>query len=169
MKIIGEKTQFAVEFEITDPIEGMGYARIWFNGAYIGSAKDLIYLKSYLLINLRRIGERSHLHSEAKDDIKSNYPLLENRLQDLNDNEIRKYLISFGTLSDDYTLFSYLTNDNHIVIVWKLTGEFPYFEDINYNDREVKFYKLLKEEYLAQLNTIEQEIMNSLQRKHNSI
>ncbi|MFH6994547.1 hypothetical protein [Flavobacterium sp. FlaQc-48] len=161
MKIVGNNSIFAVEYEVTDKKELMGYARIWFNGEYIGSKKELIYLKSYLLERLKRISEKKILNIN-NDNIIEKYNLLENRLNDLEDNDIHKYLVSFGTLSDDYTIFSYLTDDDFICVIWKLVGDYPCFDDINYNDRNVKFFKILKKDYLIELEKIEKDIYDSV-------
>jgi hypothetical protein len=164
MKIIGDKSTFAIEYEITDINELMGNARIWFNDEYIGSKKELIYLKSYLLDNLKQISRKQNLDMLIGDDIIETFNKLKKRLDNLDDSEIRKYLVSFGTLSDDYLIFSFMTADNYICVLWKLVGEYPYFDDINYNDRKIKFIKILKDKYLIELSKIEKEIMKPIKR-----
>lgn len=140
MKIIGDQSKFALEYEIVDKRNLLGYSRIWFGGQYIGSKKELIYFKSYLFDNLQKIGRIGKLDNnpDSAKDIEM-YDILEKRLNDLEDEYIYKHLVSFGTLSDDYIIFSYLDTNDSLCLTWKLDTN-HYFNDVDYNDKEVKFF-----------------------------
>ena len=130
---------------------------VW--GQYIGSKKELIYFKSYLLDNLRKIGGIGKLdsNSDFENDIEK-YDILERRLDDLEDESIYKHLVSFGTLSDDYIIFSYLDTNNCLCLTWKLNAD-HYFDDIDYSDKEIKFFRMPLIDYLKELESFESEIL----------
>ena len=159
MKLIGDKLIFALEYDIQDRNELMGYSRVWFGNNYIGSKKELIYIKSYLLDNLKRMGSIGELYVNlSNENNHEKYKILEKKLMNLDDDIIHRYLVSFGTLADDYTIFSYLDESNNICIIWKLHAH-EYFEDIDYNDTDVKSFKMPLEAYLRELERFEKIIL----------
>lgn len=160
MKIVGKKKQFAVEYEIIDSKSLMGFAKIWFGENSIGTNEDLVFLKSYLIGGLEQIGNSNRIDisiNPKKEDI---YMILKNRLSDSNDYEIHKYLMSLGTFTDDFTIFSFLI-ENDINIIWKLNSNNTLFSDLNSQSMEVNHFKIDKNLYLKILEKVKEEIITS--------
>ena len=163
MKLIGDKSIFALEYEIKDKKTLLGYSRIWFGGHYIGSKKELIYIKNYLLDEFNRISNIQKLYLNIdKMNVSDKYNLLKQNLNNIEDELIHKYLVSFGTLTDDYTILSYLDNDSNFCVIWKLDAK-PYFDDIDYSDKEIKFFKMPREKFLKELERFERIILDEAQ------
>ena len=53
--IIGNKENFAIEFEKLNSNPKMGYGKLWFQNEFFGTKEDLIYLNGYLLSLLNEI------------------------------------------------------------------------------------------------------------------
>jgi|GEM_PF-5811466 len=84
---------------------------------------------------------------------------LDTRLNDSNDDGIYLYLKSFATMTDDFTIFAFLYEDD-IHILWKLTNNDTPFSDLNELDANViNFYKINKDEYLSKLKIIENKLL----------
>jgi len=160
MKLVGNKGNFAVEFEIVDFDRLMGYSKIWFGNNFIGTSEDLIYLESYLLIGLEKIGNAAvhkiDLVYNSEEDL---YNYFNNRLLNSNDNGAHKYLVYFGSFCDDFTVFSFL-QDNMINIIWRLHNNITPFKDLKNQNTSIKSFKIKKEKYLKELDIIKEAIMS---------
>jgi hypothetical protein len=161
MHIVGEKDFFAVQYRITDDEKLMGYAKIWFGGRSIGSSEDLIYLKGYLFEGLNQIAYSSKLNFDIQSDNKESiYKKLVNQLRGADDVNSQKHLLTFGTFTDDFTAFSFLTG-NDINIVWKLNSNKTPFTDLNLQSTDVNYFKINKDVFITNLKTIKGKIIQS--------
>lgn len=158
MKIIGKKKQFAVEYEIIDSKSLMGFAKIWFGGNSIGTNEDLIFLKGYLINGLEQIGNSNRIDASINLQKEDVYMTFKNRLSNSNDYEIHKYLISLGTFTDDFTIFSFLF-ENEINIIWKLNSNNTIFSDLNTQSMEINYFKIDKNQYFKIFSKIKEEII----------
>lgn len=158
MKIIGKKKQFAVEYEIIDSKSLMGFAKIWFGGNSIGTNEDLIFLKGYLINGLEQIGNSNRIKASINLQKEDVYMTFKNRLSNSNDYEIHKYLISLGTFTDDFTIFSFLF-ENEINIIWKLNSNNTIFSDLNTQSMEINYFKIDKNQYFKIFEKIKEEII----------
>lgn len=130
-KIIGDKALFAIEFDVSDEVQFMGYAKIWLNGNFLGAPKDLIYFESYLFnlldqfCNSKMLEDKFNHNSTLKI-----YEALNRFTFDKYDEQYNAsmYLCSGATFTDDFYVFSYLKS-NVINILWKLR-DVPNFNDL---------------------------------------
>ena len=160
MKIIGLKEQFTVEYKIVDHKRLMGYSKIWFGINSLGTIEDLIYIDGYLIKGLQKIANSIYIDMDVESDKNMLFNKLNARLNDLNDNEIRKYLKIFGTFCDDFTLFSFLIK-NEINIIWKLNSNNTLFSDLNSQNLEVNHFKIDKNLYTNILEEIKENIKSN--------
>jgi hypothetical protein len=117
-------------------------------------------LKSYIFEGLRKICNSKILVNNITDDKNQFYEILLNRLEDDRDDDIYEYLVPFGTFCDDFTIFSFLKNDE-INILWKLNSTKTPFSDLNKQSTKVNYFKIEKDIYREKLNEIEMEILGN--------
>ncbi|QYS87096.1 hypothetical protein JJC03_03780 [Flavobacterium oreochromis] len=153
MKLIGNKEEFAVQYEITDKQNWMGYSKVWFGDNPIGTDEDIIYIKGYLIKGLEKIGNSYDIDMDYDYEKETLFKKLEQRLKNSNDDQIRKYLVIFGTFCDDFTIFSFLIEDE-INIIWKLNSNDTPFTDLSNLDLSVNHFKIKKTSYLEKLRAI---------------
>lgn len=147
MKLIGSKEEFGIEFEIVDKSKLIGYAKIWLGNNFLGTSEDLIYLKSYLFNGFKEILSSPKIHSNYVSN--NNAKLFEELLEGLNNEDFNsgKYLINFGTFTDDFIIFSFLDNENEINIFWKIINPEPHFSDLEKVNKEICYYKIKREDF----------------------
>lgn len=156
MKIIGNKDFFAVEYQIVNEEEMLGHAKVWFGNNFFGTSYDLIYLHSYLLAGLSRIENSYELDIDERQPKEILFEQLTSRLEDIDDNDIHQYLITFGTFTDDFTIFSFSKGED-IYVIWKLTNKNSIFPDLVNVTDAVNFFMLPKKRYSEYLYNIRQE------------
>lgn len=137
----------------------MGYAKIWFGSNFLGTEEDYIYLDGYLLEGLRSISFSPEIDMLVVSDEKEMFRKLIKRLNDLDDNNIYRYVRNFGTMTDDFLIFSFMY-ENNIHIMWKLINNDTPFFDLNTLDTNiVNSYKIGREEYINNLKSIENKLL----------
>lgn len=149
MILIGKKNNFAIEFEITK--NNMGYAKIWFGNNSLGTFEDEIYIKGYLIEGLLQIKDvpKIDLGTEFENKEKL-FMYLKNRLSNVNDDDIHKYVINLGTFCDDFTVFAFKKN-KETNILWKLNNTDTPFSDLNMEKIRINFYKINSDEFMKLL------------------
>ncbi|UUF15513.1 MULTISPECIES: hypothetical protein [Flavobacterium] len=160
MNIAGDKNIFAVEYEIINFENLMGFSKIWLGGNSIGTIEDLIYMDGYLLNGLREISNSKTISDFIIEDQNLLFDLLVEKLENETDDNTYKYLISFGTFCDDFIIFSFL-NNNQIHVLWKLLSNKTIFTDLNNQSKKVNYFKIKKDLYDKRLKEIETEILNN--------
>ncbi len=157
MILIGDKSNFGIEIRKTKKC--MGYAKIWLGGNSIGTFQDEIHIKGYLVEGLRQIAKVPILNFNKdltnKTDI---YYTLKKRLEDENDNNIHDYLIDFGTFCDDFTIFSFRSEDK-IHVLWKLHNRETPFSDLNEMSNDVFDFNIDFKSYGLSLRKLTKEIL----------
>jgi hypothetical protein len=142
---LGSKDEIGVEIKVIDRNKHetlMGNAKLWFGGQFLGVFSDYIYLDGYLLGGLFQMLKVEELN-DKKFPLESNaeYEYFVRRSNDLNDDEIDGYRVSFGTLADNFNIWAY-REANNIVILWKLVineGGFTNEDLINYRKDVFKY------------------------------
>ena len=158
MKLVGNKNDFGVEYKVKSINPLMGYAKVWFGGDYLGTSEDYIYLEGYLLSGLRDISFSLEIDFPLSDKDEM-FLKLYSRLQDSNDNNIHRYVRNFGTMTDDFAIFSFL-HESTIHILWKLINDDTPFSDLNnLSIDEVNYFSIDKREYLNKLKVIEHKLL----------
>ncbi|MDX6183785.1 hypothetical protein SGQ44_15930 [Flavobacterium sp. Fl-77] len=149
--IIGNKENFAIEFEKLNSNPEMGYGKLWLQNNFFGTKEDLIYLNGYLLSLLDEIlnAKIITLNIEDKNPIE-----LFNFLKYFG----RNYLILGSTFTDDFEAYCYKSNEK-IFLIWKLREVEMIFDELKNYDREIQFcnanyieIKIVKEDFINQLN-----------------
>lgn len=157
---LGNKNEIGVEAQVTSRNQDgtlMGYAKFWIKGSFLGSCYDYIYLDGYLLgglFQMLRVSELSDANVSLNPE--DQFVYFERKANDINDNEIDSYRVSFGTLTDSFLIWAYRKNDN-LVILWKFIGNRVTYEDLKDYPREavrhvVRYDKF--EEFVERLNRI---------------
>ena len=118
MKIIGNKNEFAIEYQITDTERMRGYGKLWVQNSFYGTSKDLIFLKGYLINLLDDILKAKPYEIDFETINKEE--IFEQLQKELN--YTSKYLISSSTFTDDFLGFKFKSK-NEIILVWKLLTE----------------------------------------------
>ena len=118
MKIIGNKNEFAIEYQITDTERMLGYRKLWVQNSFYGTSKDLIFLKGYLINLLDDILNAKPYEIDFENINKEE--IFEQLQKELN--YTSKYLISSSTFTDDFLGFKFKSK-NEIILVWKLLTE----------------------------------------------
>jgi hypothetical protein len=132
---LGDKHEIAVEarsIHLNKSNGLMGYAIIWVGGNFFGTIYDLIYMDGYLLSGFYQIDKVPILlEADSLKNKQAIFKYLRGRLRDENDFKIHKHLVSFGTLTDMFTVFAY-KNGEHITICWKISRDMilPGFKDL---------------------------------------
>lgn len=157
---LGNKNEIGVETQVTSRNQDgtlMGYAKFWVEGSFLGSFYDYIYLDGYLLgglFQMLRVSELSDANFPLNPEDQFIY--FEKKANDINDNEIDSYRVSFGTLTDSFLIWAYRKDDN-LVILWKFIGNQFTYEDLKDYPREavkhVVTYDKFKE-FVERLNRI---------------
>lgn len=159
-KIVGKKNVFTVEYEILDKNQLIGYSKIFFKNIPLGTSEDLIFIKGYLINGLEAISNSFYLDIKMEEFNKENvFNYLNDRLSNLEDDDVYKYLISLGTFCDDYTVFSFFNNDS-IHVLWRLNSNDTPFSDLKRLPIEVNYFELKKISFLKVLQKIKREILN---------
>ncbi|MBP4138685.1 hypothetical protein [Flavobacterium geliluteum] len=149
--IIGNKENFAIEFEKLNSNPEMGYGKLWLQNKFFGTKEDLIYLNGYLLSLLDEILNAKIITSniEDKDPIE-----LFNFLKYFG----RNYLILGSTFTDNFEAYCYKSNEK-IFLIWKLREVEMIFDELRNYDRGIQFcnvnyieIKIVKEDFINQLN-----------------
>jgi hypothetical protein len=161
MKLIGNKEEFGIEFEIVDKYKSMGYAKIWLGNNFLGTSEDLIYLKSYLFNGLKEIISSPKIEPNFVSS--NNCKQFEGLLRGLDNEDFssEKYLVNFGTFTDDFIVFSFLDKENEINILWKLINQEPIFNDLKKSNKEICFYKIKKDIFEKDCSKFEELVMGS--------
>lgn len=126
MNLIGNKNEFAVEYQITDVPNMMGYGKLWIRDEFYGTNQDLIYLVGYLQILLENILKTKSLpfpiSQLSNEEIYQRIKLLSNETSD--------YIITSSTFTDDFIGYKF-RDDQNIVLVWKLRDDIKMiFDDL---------------------------------------
>jgi hypothetical protein len=158
MKTIGDKRVFALTYRThPDYSRFMGYAKIWLGGNFLGTDGDLIFIKSYVLFVLEQF-----VTAETADFDTTNthalFTSLYTRLSDINDDEVRKYLVGGATFTDDFTAFAFYDSNDVLHIIWKLMENVAMFPDLAHASLEVHHFTISRKEYLHIFETIKNEL-----------
>lgn len=146
MELIGNKDNFAIEFEVINSTQMMGYARIWLNGSYITTIYDYCFF-SYIDNYFYQICNSTEIEPYFKgNSIPKTFFSLRNKLDDEEDSKNSfKYLVGGCTFGDEFLIFSYLES-NTINIIWK-----PYknarFNDVKELKKKVYHFSMDKEKF----------------------
>lgn len=146
MELIGNKENFAIEFEIINSSQMMGYARIWLNGSYITTIYDYCYFH-YLNNFFDQICSSAAIEPYFKgNSIPKTFFSLRNKLDDEEDSKKSfKYRVGGSSFGDEFLIFSYLES-NTINIFWK-----PYknarFKDVKELKKKVYHFSMDKEKF----------------------
>jgi hypothetical protein len=125
--LIGEKSEFAIEVEITKPgASPFGFVLVWINGIYIGAHEDEVPI----LVFLHRIKRVLDLEIDG-----CNFPgdvsdvvfrkVLKGEIEDGD-----KYRLGLGESFDDFSIIGY-RNDSDVTIIWCIS-ESPFFDYPDY-------------------------------------
>jgi hypothetical protein len=132
--MIGKKSTVGIEYDISDSKLFTGYARLWFEGNSLGSLSELIYLDGYLAGGLMDIMKKGRLQpifwGESQEEIfcKLNEALCisDDDFYDDEKNDLselaRSYSVNFGTLLDDFTVFSFKGETGEGNILWEISS-----------------------------------------------
>ena len=153
-RIIGDKEAFAIEFEISNEMQFMGYAKLWLQGNLLGAPKDLIYFEGYLFDLLDQFCNSRILEDKfANDSVYKVYRLLKKYTYELYDENYKAsiYSCSGATFTDDFYVFSYLEK-GIINILWKVRKNANYADIkklggglFHFKMEQIKFCKLVIE------------------------
>ena len=115
MNLIGNKREFAVEYQITDIEKMMGYGKLWIQNKFYGSNQDLIYLKGYLVKLIENILDAKPLKLNL--DISNKDETYEHLKKTSDESSI--YQIFGSTFTDDFIGYKF-RDENKIILVWKI-------------------------------------------------
>lgn len=164
MNIIGDKSKFGIEYEIINKKSLMGYSKLWFGNEFIGTEEDLIYFESYLFEGLHRIYNAPNIHIYLYEifnsfNLKNIYYYFKSNLG--NENELLnsyKYLMTMGTFTDNYLVFSFNHKDK-IYIIWKIINYDSVFTDINNAKKKINVFSIEKQEFKNKLDEFKNIIL----------
>jgi len=151
LDLIGNRSEFAIEFQITDIEKMMGYGKLWIQNKFYGSNQDLIYLKGYLVKLIENILDAKPIKLNL--DI-SNYDVIYEHLKKTSD-ESSVYQIFGSTFTDDFIGYKF-RDENEIILVWKIR------EDV-----EMIFNDLLDYPKSISLATVNYHIVEKVLNKFN--
>ncbi|HFV9294362.1 TPA: hypothetical protein ACIAIE_004237 [Serratia fonticola] len=132
--MIGTKSTVGIEYDISDSNLFTGYARLWFEDNSLGSLSELIYLDGYLVGGLMNIMKKVRLRpiflgeSQEETFCKLNEALCisDDDFYDDEKNDLselaRSYSVTFGTLLDDFTIFSFKGEADEGNILWEISS-----------------------------------------------
>jgi len=153
LKLIGNKSEFAVEYQISDIPNMMGYGKLWIKDEFYGTNQDLIYMNGYLINLIENIADAKSLRL-SKD--KTNNNKIYEHLQKLSI-ETSEYLITSSTFTDDFVGYKY-REDEEVVLVWKIRDDVEMIFD------DLKDYT--KSTILVKVNSqIIKEVLNKLKKE----
>jgi len=157
MKIIGDKNDFAVEYQITDVPNFMGYGKIWIQNSFYGTNGDLIYIKGYLIPLIENILKAKTIDFDFKG---------------LNDEELFKklkgssiqqaeYKIVSSTFTDDFMGFKYKSHEI-ITLIWQIRSD----QELLFSDLKNYPKSIIKVDFnykkgLEILNAFKQELKSN--------
>ena len=118
LKLIGNKSEFAVEYKISDIPSMMGYGKLWIQGKFYGTNQDLIYLSGYLVNLIENIAEAKPLRLSIDQ---ANYDKIYEQLKKLS-NETSEHLIMSSTFTDDFVGYKF-REGQEVVLVWKIRDD----------------------------------------------
>lgn len=126
MRLIGNKNEFAVVYQITDISNMMGYGKLWIQDEFYGTNLDLIYMKGYLGNLIENIADAKTLSFPIdysnNDKIHEHLSILSNETSD--------YLIRSSTFTDDFIGYKF-RDGQYVVLVWKIrTNVKMIFDDL---------------------------------------
>lgn len=135
---LGSKNSIGVQIKVKKSDESkplMGYAKLWFGNKFLGTIYDFIYIDSYLLGGLYQMLRVENIFLDFPANTESQFSFLSRRSNDLDDDEIDSYRVSFGTLTDKFSVWAYRHDEDKITILWKIEireNEFLYRDLKNY-------------------------------------
>jgi hypothetical protein len=118
LKLIGNKNEFAVEYQITDNSNMMGYGKLWIQDKFYGSSQDLIYIGGYLGNLIENIANAKTLSLPIDY---SNNDKIHEQLKNLS-NETSEHLIRSSTFTDDFIGYKF-RDGQYVVLVWKIRSD----------------------------------------------
>ncbi|MBC8756058.1 hypothetical protein H2O64_15375 [Kordia sp. YSTF-M3] len=143
--IVGNKSVFGFEYKVTDDSLFYGNGRIWFGENPICTFEDETHL-IHLVNGLKRIRNSKKLSNYNISSIDNIFDELMKRTENIDDEQIYDYVISFGASSDDFLIFSFSLG-NYIYILWKIIVNKSVFDDINILSKSVYHFKIKKMDY----------------------
>lgn len=140
MKIfIGTKDLFGIELDIDAKDQNgvyHGYARLWFEGDFLGTFEDHIFLKSYLSNQLLKILNAPEFDDSKFNSSEEKFKYFMQRDEDINDEEVDKFKFNFGTMSDCFSIRAYRRCDELIILwkLWRTQKDIPFMDLKNYGN-----------------------------------
>jgi len=154
LKLIGNKSEFAVEYQISDIPNMMGYGKLWIKDEFYGTNQDLIYMNGYLINLIENIADAKSLRL-SKD--KTNNNKIYEHLQKLSI-ETSEYLITSSTFTDDFVGYKY-REDEEVVLVWKIRDDVEMiFDDLKDYTKSTILVKVNSQIIKEVLNKLKNEI-----------
>ncbi len=160
MNLIGNKNEFAVEYQITDIENVMGYGKLWFQNKFYGTSQDLIYLKGYLVNLIENILDIKPLKSPL--DLSKNDAIYEYLKKTSDESSI--YQIFGSTFTDDFIGYKF-RDENDIVLVWKIRDDVEMiFDDLKDYPKSITLVRVNHQIMEDVLDKLKDEIKR---REHN--
>ena len=154
LKLIGNKSEFAVEYQISDIPNMMGYGKLWIKDKFYGTNQDLIYLNGYLINLIENIADAKSLRLSID---KTNNNKIYEHVQKLS-NETSEYLITSSTFTDDFVGYKY-REDEEVVLVWKIRDDVEMiFDDLIDYTKSTILVKVNSQIIKEVLNKLKNEI-----------
>jgi len=154
LNLIGNKSEFAVEYQISDIPNMMGYGKLWIQDKFYGTNQDLIYLNGYLVNLIENIADAKPLRLSIDE---TNYNKIYEHLRKLS-NETSEYLITSSTFTDDFVGYKY-REDQEVVLVWKIRDDVEMiFDDLKDYSRSTTLVKVNSQTIKEVLNKLKNEI-----------
>jgi hypothetical protein len=154
LNLIGNKSEFAVEFRITDLSNMMGYGKLWICDEFYGTNQDLIYLVGYLqnlMENILEVETVSFIESQLSNEE------IYQQLKSLS-NETSEYQITSSTFTNDFNGYKF-REDQNIVLVWKLRDDIEMiFDDLKDYKKSVVLVRVNSQTINEVLNKFKDEI-----------
>lgn len=160
--LIGKKESFGIEVIIESQNQHgyyLGYGKLWFGGDFLGTIEDYIYINSYLLKGLQRMLVVPQLNDHFFQNSQEKFVYFMNRDNDLSDDEVDKFKINFGTMSDSFNIRVYRKSDE-LIILWKLWKEKEKieFSDLKNYGNDIHEYQISITEFSKNVSVLEKII-----------
>ena len=154
LKLIGNKSEFAVEFRISDIPNMMGYGKLWIQDEFYGTNLDLIYLSGYLVNLIENIADAKPLNPSIDQ---TNYDKIFEHLQKLS-KETSDHSITSSTFTDDFIGYKFRENEE-IVLVWKIRDDVEMiFDDLKSYTKSAILVRVKNQIIKKVLNKFKNEI-----------
>lgn len=154
MNLIGNKSEFAVEYQISDFPNMMGYGKLWIQDKFYGSNQDLIYLIGYLVNLIEDIANAKPLLLSIDQ---TNYDKIYEQLHKLS-NETSEHLITSSTFTDDFVGYKF-REGQEVVLVWKIRDDVEMiFDDLKGYNKSTILVKVNSQIIKEVLNKFKNEI-----------